>query len=298
MKLGTRGSPLALIQTDLTIAALRRAMPDIGPIEVVIFETRGDVERDGSIEAIGGRGVFTDELDEAVLSGAVDAAVHSVKDLPMTLRQGTVFAAMLEREDPREAFVSPIHARLSDVPKGGMFGSASVRRAALLKALRPDAQFQVLRGNVGERVDALPAMNLDGTILAVAGLKRLGLAHHIREILEPDTLMPDPGQAAIGIVCRRDDLAARRLLARIDHLPTSLAVAAERALLGGAAAHAICGALATVEDGTLTLHAVAADDTGRILARAQLAGPATTAAEIGRALAAQLVDGVRRERVA
>lgn len=299
LKLGTRGSPLALVQTHLVIDALCKGAPELREsIEIITFETKGDVQRDDSIDGIGGRGVFTDELDEAVLDGTVDAAIHSVKDLPMKLRAGTAFAAMLEREDPREAFVSPIHTRLADVPQGGVFGSASVRRQALLKALRPDAQFALLRGNVGERVASLPAHGMDGTILAVAGLKRLGLAAHIREILEPDTLMPDPGQAAIGIVTRQNAFALRRLFARIDHTPTSLAVAAERALLAGTAAHAVCGALATIDGDTLTLRAVAADDTGTIRARDDITGPAHEAADLGRLLAQVIVQKVAQEQVA
>ncbi|MBL8629025.1 MAG: hydroxymethylbilane synthase [Rhodospirillaceae bacterium] len=297
LKLGTRSSPLALVQTELVKAALLKTMPDL-IIEVVTFETKGDVERDASIEDIGGRGVFTDELDDAVMDGTVDAAVHSVKDLPMKLRTGTLFAAMLEREDPREAFVSHIHANLAAVPAGGVFGSASVRRTALLKAIRPDAQFALLRGNVGERVASLPERGLDGTILAVAGLKRLGLQGHIREILEPEALMPDPGQAAIGVIARHNDLATRRIFARIDHAPTSLAVTAERALLAGTAAHAVCGCLATITDDIITLRAVAADDTGAIRARGEISGSPTEAAALGTRLAQTLVQKILQERVA
>lgn len=299
LKLGTRASPLALIQTDLVMAALAEAAPHLrDAIEVVTYETRGDAERRESIEAIGGRGIFTDELDDAVLSGEIDAGIHSVKDLPVKLRSGTAITAMLEREDPREAFVSSVHATLSDVPQGGVFGSSSVRRAALLKALRPDARFALLRGNVGERVAQLPALGLDGTILAVAGLKRLGLTAHIREVLEPATLMPDPGQGAIGIVTRADALPLRRLFARINHAETLQAVTAERSLLAGAANHAICGALATVKNGVLNLRAVAADDDGLIRARDELSGPSETATEIGRRLAQRIVSLVRREHVA
>jgi hydroxymethylbilane synthase len=297
IKLGTRSSPLALIQTNMVKAALLQSTPGLD-IEIVTFETMGDARRDASIDAIGGRGVFTDELDDAVLDGTIDAAVHSVKDLPMKLRTGTVFAAMLEREDPREAFVSHVHAKLADVPAGGVFGSASVRRAALLKALRPDAQFALLRGNVGERVAALPQRNLDGTILAVAGLKRLGLSTHIREILEPETLMPDPGQGAIGVIGRHDDVAVRRIFARIDHVATSHAVAAERALLAGVAAHAVCGALATIENNLLTLRAVAADDDGVIRARESIEGDAADAAALGTRLAQTIVQKLLQERVA
>ncbi|MDX2224084.1 MAG: hydroxymethylbilane synthase, partial [Rhodospirillaceae bacterium] len=225
-----------------------------------------------------------------------DAAVHSAKDLPATLDAGLRIAATLPREDPREAFVSAGYARLADVPEAGVFGTASVRRAALLKALRPKARFDLLRGNVEERVAALHARPLDGTILAVAGLKRLGLAAHIRETLDPDALMPDPGQGAIAIVARGDDASVRLALARINHGPTLLAITAERAVLAAAGAQVVIGALADVNHGVLTLRAVAADPAGRMIARARIAGPARTADALGVAAADRLLASAAQAR--
>jgi len=252
--LGTRGSPLALVQTRLVREALIQARPDLAAgLEVIVFGSRGDSDRSCAIEHLGGRGIFTDELDQAVNDGAVDLAIHSVKDLPVPLPQGLLLTATLEREDAREAFVSTRYACLADVPRGGVLGSASVRRQALVKALRPDLSFGLLRGNVDERIAALDALNFDGTILAVTGLKRLGLERHIREILAPETLMPDPGQGAVGLVSRADNANARLLAARINHAPTLQAVMAERAFLRLAGGRFVVGALATVNTGVMAL---------------------------------------------
>jgi hydroxymethylbilane synthase len=295
--LGTRGSPLALVQARLVRTALVDAL-DLPrtAVEVVAFGSRGDADRSRTIEDLGGRGVFTDELDRAVADGLVDAAVHSAKDLPVQLDAGLRIAATLPREDPREAFVSARHARLADVPETGVFGTASVRRAALLKALRPQARFELLRGNVDERVAALHARPLDGTILAVAGLKRLGLAAHVRETLDPAALMPDPGQGAIAIVARADDAPLRLALARINHGPTLQAVIAERAVLAVAGPHLIVGALAQVHDGQLVVRAVGADVGGHVLARERVAGPARAAEALGGEIGARLLAHTARAR--
>lgn len=258
LKIGTRGSRLALIQTEMVRDALtQRWGGAIGSVDLVGVSTAGDRDRSRAIEDIGGRGVFTAELDDAVLSGTVDLAVHSVKDLPAVLDRGLALAATLEREDPREAFVSAQYARIDDLPAGAVFGSASIRRQALLRRLRPDAHCALLRGNVEERVAAIDTGVHAGTILAVAGLKRLGLANRISQILEPHELMPDPGQGAIGIVCRANDARTRFLLNRINHAPTRVAIAAERAFLAAAGSHAIVGALARFEGGRLALSGVA-----------------------------------------
>lgn len=288
LKLGTRGSRLALIQTDMVRQALAERW-DLPAIEFVTFTTAGDRDRRRSIEEIGGRGIFTDELDEALLSGAIDIAVHSVKDLPAIIDRRLNLAGMLEREDPREAFVSGRYARLRDVPTGAVFGSASVRRQTLLRRLRADARFALLRGNVEERVAALGDGRLDGTILAVAGLKRLGLTHHIGEVLDPNQLMPDPGQGAIGMVCRADDARTRFFLAGISHGLTRSAVAAERAFLAAAGAHAIVGALAQIDGDQLVLRGVAMRDDPASDRADQVAGDPRAPERLGLALARRLL---------
>ncbi|MCB2106327.1 MAG: hydroxymethylbilane synthase [Rhodobacteraceae bacterium] len=281
--LGTRGSRLALIQTELARDALTRALGQSREsVGIEVFETRGDLNRDCSIEQAGGRGVFTDELDAAVLEGRIDAAVHSVKDLPVTLSSGLRLAATLRREDPREAFVSSKYASLAEVPANGIFGTASVRRAALLRAIKPGADFKLLRGNVDERVAALANGIYDGTILAIAGLKRLGLERHISETLPPDILMPDPGQGAIGIVTRAGHAKLRPILARINHRSTLAEITAERTALAIAGGHTIVGALAHVSEQQLTLDTIAASAEGTIERRISISGHMREAAAIGR----------------
>jgi len=286
IKIGTRGSRLALIQTEMVRAALA------APSEAVTFVTGGDKTRDKPLEAInavtGGRGIFSDELDLAILSGDIDCAVHSVKDLPTDLAPGLVLAAMLKREDPREALVSFKHDRFADIPAGAVFGSASIRREALVRALRPDVSFTLLRGNVDERVKSVQERGLDGTILAVAGLKRLGLTHVIKEILPSTMLMPDPGQGAIGIVCAADNRPLRHLLTALNHPPTQIAVTAERAMLAAAGGARPLGALGVVEGGHLVLQGVVASRDGSRIARDSIAGPAALAASLGRALGLRL----------
>lgn len=291
--LGTRASPLALVQTELVMAAILAVRPEFhGRIDVAVFQTRGDQKRDCAIENIGGRGVFTDELDEAVAAGQIDLAVHSVKDLPVPVAGRLMLAAALEREDPREAFVSTRYGSLADVPRGGTLGSASLRRETLVKALRPDLSFELLRGNVDERVAALEHSNLSGTILAVAGLKRLGLTRYIREILAPDTLMPDPGQGAVGVVCRSDNAVARAVAARINHAPTLQAVIAERAFLTAAAGRFVVGALASISGPALSLSAVAANAGGTVVWRQSNHGAINQPVALAQRLAAALPQGV------
>jgi hydroxymethylbilane synthase len=293
LRIGTRASKLALVQVNLFRAALRRAAPELDDrVEVMPFATDGDHRRDVALEVLnaaqGGRGVFSDELDAAVAGGAIDVAVHSVKDTPPVVPTGLVLAATLERADPREAFVSFRHRTLADVPPRTVFGSASQRRQALLAAVCPHADFALLRGNVEERVAQVRAGTCDGTILAVAGLARLDMTGVIAEILPPEVLMPDPGQGAIGIVCARDNLRLRRILASIDHAPTHAAIDAERAALQAIGCAAPVGALARVHGDNLVLDAVVAPRTGGALVRGRIDGPVSHAESLGRVLGLQL----------
>ncbi len=299
IKLGTRGSPLALVQTQLVKQAILAVRPELEDcIDIVKFTTRGDQIRNCAIEAIGGRGVFTDELDEAVASGSVDLAVHSVKDLPVPMLSGLLLAATLEREDPREAFVSTQYQLLAAVPKNAVLGSASLRRETLVKALRPDLSFTLLRGNVDERVVAIDQQHLSGTILAVAGLKRLGLERYIREIFTPETLMPDPGQGAIGIVCRSDNAIARVIASRINHSPTHHAAIAERAFLEAAGGRFVVGALARMSNQVFTLSAVAATTSGVVVWRQDSQGCMSEPVALAQKLAASLPRSAEQGRTA
>jgi hydroxymethylbilane synthase len=230
--IGTRGSPLALAQTheaqDRLAAALGRSKADL-PLSLI--KTAGDAIQDRPLSEAGGKGLFTKELDIALFEGAIDLAVHSAKDLPTLLPDGLVIAGYLPREDARDAFVSRQAATLAALPAGASFGSASLRRQAQVRRLRPDLQITLLRGNVNTRLGKVERGEVGATLLAVAGLKRLGLADRITSILAPDDFLPAVGQGAIAIMTREADEATRAAVAGICDKTTGFQLAAERAFL-------------------------------------------------------------------
>lgn len=291
LRIGSRPSRLALVQVDLVKATLVRRFPDLhGKIETVIFDTPGDRDRSSPLEDLGGRGVFTDNLDEAVVSGQVDCVVHAMKDMAPEFQSGLTLGATLEREDPREVLVSPNYKSLDDIPEGGVFGSSSIRRRALLRRLRPDLQFDLLRGNVEERIAQLEPCQLDGTILAYAGLARLNLVSHIRQIFPLSVLPPDPAQGAIGLVCHSDNFVVRRLLQQINHMPTFAEVVAERALLRSLPqpdALAI-GAIGRATGSHLSVRAMLVSEDGAQEWSGQVEGHIDSAEELGARLASIL----------
>jgi hydroxymethylbilane synthase len=233
INIGTRGSPLALVQAEMTKAALLAAHPALKTqgIEIVPIKTTGDKVQDRTLSEIGGKGLFTKEIEEALLDGRIDLAVHSMKDMPTFLPDGLVIAALLAREDPRDVLISPIADSIAALPPGAVVGTASLRRQAQLLALRPDLQVQPLRGNVGTRLDKLARGEAAATLLALAGLKRLGKANAATAILSTDQMLPAVAQGAIGIEIRENDDRIKALVAPIDHAPTTIAVTAERAFL-------------------------------------------------------------------
>lgn len=265
IRIGTRASRLALVQVELVKKQLFQCVPQLSDrIETVVIDTPGDLDRSLPIESLGGRGVFTGSLDSAVASGTVDCVIHAMKDMSPTMEADLMLAATLKREDPREVLVSSKYQTLGKVPAGAVFGSSSIRRRALLRRLRPDLNFELLRGNVEARIAQLYSRQLDGTILAYAGLARLGLKGHIRDIFPLDVLPPDPAQGAIGIICHRHNFVARRLLQQISHDATFAEVTAERALLASLPqpdALAI-GAIARVHDKALSLSAMLVSEDG------------------------------------
>jgi hydroxymethylbilane synthase len=232
LRLGTRGSPLALAQARMVRQALASAhgLP-ADRIELSVIRTSGDRIQDRPLSEVGGKGLFTKEIEEALIAGAIDLAVHSSKDMPTVLPAGLVLAAFLAREDPRDAFVSLRARSLSDLPQGATVGTASLRRQAMVKRLRPDLAVVPLRGNVETRLRKLDEGVADATLLALAGLKRLGLADKATAVLDVDAFLPAVGQGAIGIETRIDDARTRELLQPIDHADTASALAAERAFL-------------------------------------------------------------------
>jgi len=232
LRIGTRGSPLALAQARMVRAALAAAYGwSEDDIAIEVIRTSGDRIQDRPLAEVGGKGLFTKEIEDALLSGAIDLAVHSAKDMPTVLPDGLMLAACLPREDVRDVFISRKAATLSDLPRGAVVGSASLRRQAMVRRLRPDIAVVPFRGNVETRIRKLDSGEVDATLLALAGLKRLGLAGKATALLEVNDFLPAVGQGAVTIESRIEDTRTRDLLARIDHGPTSVALLAERAFL-------------------------------------------------------------------
>jgi hydroxymethylbilane synthase len=254
-KLGSRGSPLALVQANLVRDALITAHQlDEAEVEIIVIRTTGDAVQDRPLAEIGGKALWTKELDRALLAGEIDAAVHSMKDVETLRPEMIVIAAMLPRADVRDRLVGA--ESIEAIRQGGVIGTSSPRRAAQIRRLRPDLSAVLFRGNVDTRLAKLAAGEADATLLAAAGLERLG-RHDVGVALSTETLLPAPAQGAVGIEARADDSHARRLLAAIDHAETHACVAAERALLAGLQAdcHSPVAALARIQGAILTLEA-------------------------------------------
>ena len=280
LRLGTRGSPLALRQAEQAAAALRAQAPDLD-IETVVIRTTGDRIRDRRLADIGGKGLFAKEIETALAEGRIDAAVHSVKDLETALPEGFVLAAMLEREDPRDGLAGGART-LADLPRGARVGTASLRRQAQMLARRPDLAPGLIRGNVETRLERVRSGEFDATFLAMAGLARLGMAEKAVPIA-PEEMLPAAGQGAVGIECRAGDESLREQLAAIDHEPTSRCVTAERALL--AALDGSCrtpiAAYAELRNGELVLRGRLLTPDGAELREVHRAGPPGDALAVG-----------------
>lgn len=257
-RIGTRGSPLALAQARLVRKLLSEAhgIPE-DDIAIEVISTGGDRSQasNASLTEIGGKGLFTKEIDEAMLAGAIDIGVHSSKDVATRLPDGIVLAAFLEREDVRDAFMSVTVQSLDHLPENAKFGTSSIRRAAQVLRQRPDLEIVPFRGNVGTRLQKLLDGVADATMLAVAGLNRLGEGHRATALLDPEIFMPAPAQGAIGITLRPDDQRIADLIAPLDHDPTHMAISAERAMLAvlDGSCRTPVGALSRLEGRTLTL---------------------------------------------
>ncbi len=288
VRIGTRGSPLALAQAEMVKAGLARTHAELAPegaIEIVVIKTTGDQVQDRALSEIGGKGLFTKEIEEALIDGRIDLAVHSMKDVPTHLPDGLEIACLLEREDPRDVLISSKGSSIATLPKGAVVGSASLRRQAQLLALRPDLKIVTLRGNVGTRLNKLAQGDADATLLALAGLKRLGKADVATAILGMTEMLPAVAQGAIGIEIRATDRRMHGLLAPLHHAATEAAVTAERACLAeleGSCRTPIAAHAELTSDGQLHLRALIAKPDGSQLHRDERSGPAAQAAEIGR----------------
>ncbi|CAA6605740.1 hydroxymethylbilane synthase [Rhodospirillaceae bacterium LM-1] len=292
LRLGTRGSPLALAQAHETQARLAAAFPELaGAVDIEIIKTTGDAVLDRPLAEIGGKGLFTKEIDEALLDGRIDLAVHSMKDVPTLIPDDTVMAALLPREDVRDAFISIKAKSLADLPTGAVVGTASLRRQAQILAKRPDLKVQSLRGNVQTRLKKIEEGVADATLLAMAGLRRLKLEHHVASAIDVADLLPAVAQGAIGIACRTDDARMRSYLAALNDAETEMRVAAERAfltVLDGSCRTPIA-ALAIIENGHMRFEGLIATPDGKRILRAKRNGDSKDAAAMGDAAGRELL---------
>lgn len=291
LKIATRQSPLALWQAEHIKSRLENLHPGL-VVELVTFVTQGDKILDTPLAKIGGKGLFVKELENALLDGRADLAVHSMKDVPMELPEGLSLAVICEREDPLDAFVSNQYASLEELPQGAILGTSSLRRKCQILQARPDLKIVDLRGNVGTRLSKLDAGEYDAIILASAGLKRLGLQERIRHTISAEVSLPAVGQGALGLECRTDDTAVLELISALNHTETDICVRAERAFntyLQGGCQVPIAG-YATLQGDIVTMQGRVGSVDGQVLLKAELTGDITQAEQIGEQVAQQLLN--------
>ncbi len=290
LRIGTRSSPLALTQAQWVRDRIQARVPD-WPIELVHINTKGDRIVDVPLAKVGGKGLFVKEIEEALLAGTIDVAVHSMKDVPTVLPEGLHIGIVPRREEARDAFVSTRYADLAGLPAGAVVGTSSLRRKAQLLGLRPDVQVRDLRGNVGTRLARLDAGDFDAIILAGAGLNRLALGERIGALLAPEQMLPAVGQGALGLELRRADEQLLEQLQFLHHGPTAVAVQAERAYLarleGGC--QVPIGAHAVLKGGELNVTGLIAAVDGTLLLRQTRSAPEADAERLGRELAEELL---------
>lgn len=291
--IGTRESPLAMVQTE-TVAALLKQTHDVlaenGMLVIDAVKTTGDIVLDRPLSEIGGKGLFTKELDRALMDHRVDIAVHSMKDLETWLPEGMAIGCILPREDPRDAFIGAKVKTMDELPVGARVGTASLRRQAQLLAMRPDLDVDVIRGNVQTRLKKLAAGEYDATFLALAGLLRMGMEDVATQILAPETLLPACAQGAVGVTCRADDTRTLEFLKPLDHAPTRAAVMCERAMLDaldGSCRTPIAG-LAEISGDEIKLRGLVAKIDGSEILRGEQSGMLDDAEDIGRATGEEL----------
>lgn len=295
LRIGTRGSPLALTQTGQVIDKLKKLHPVLqkqGATELVVIKTTGDREQSRLLAEIGGKGLFTKELDEAMLAGDIDIAIHSMKDMPTFMPDGIVLHAITERVDPRDAFISPKAKTIEELPQGATIGTASLRRKSQLLYLRPDLKVVPFRGNVDTRLEKLARGEVDATLLAYAGLMRLSKEIAVTSLIETDQLLPAVGQGILAATCRVDDKRANAMIAALAHPPTAAAVLAERAMLAvldGSCQTPIAGLAQIDGTGKLTLRGLIARPDGAEKAEVTLTGLASEAEQLGVQVAERLV---------
>jgi hydroxymethylbilane synthase len=288
---GTRGSRLALQQTEIALAALKAAVPEAN-FEVQTIRTAGD-QSTASLSEIGGRGVFVIELERALLEREIDIAVHSLKDLPTEETPGLAIASILAREDPRDALVSRTGVPLADLPEGAVVGTGSPRRAAQLVALRRDIRVADIRGNVDTRIRKVETGEYDAVVLAAAGLARLGWQKRASQLFDYEQMLPAPGQGALAIQVRTEDAATFATVLKVEHAQTRVAVTAERAFekrLGGGCQAAIAALAMVLDDERIRLSGLVGDPEGGLIFRKEIDGTLIDPASTGLLLAEMLME--------
>jgi hydroxymethylbilane synthase len=291
IRIATRKSPLALWQAEHVAARLSQAFPEI-KTQLVTMVTKGDKILDAPLAKVGGKGLFVKELEQGMLDGIADIAVHSMKDVPVEFPQGLHLAVILEREDPTDAFVSNRYQSLDDLPADAKIGTSSLRRQCQIKEKFPNAEILSLRGNVNTRLAKLDAGEFDAIILASAGLKRLGMADRITQSLPTSVSLPAMGQGAIGIECRVDDVEVNQMLQVLHHEATNICVRAERAMnarLNGGCQVPI-GGFAQIDGETVFMRGLVGSPDGALIYRAEKMGAIAQAEEMGVAIAEDLLS--------
>ncbi|MXP49849.1 hydroxymethylbilane synthase [Pantoea sp. Eser] len=295
-RIATRQSPLALWQAHYVQQRLMSAHPGL-QVELVPMVTKGDIILDTPLAKVGGKGLFVKELEQAMLDGRADMAVHSMKDVPVDFPAGLGLVTICERDDPRDAFVSHHYDSIDALPHSAVVGTSSLRRQCQISTRRPDLVIRSLRGNVGTRLGKIDAGDYDAIILAVAGLKRLGLEDRIRQALPADVSLPAVGQGAIGIECRLNDSQLISLLQALNHVDTAVCVKAERAmntrLEGGC--QVPTGSFAVLEGDELWLRGMVGAPDGSVMVSGERRGPRAQAEQMGISLAEELLNGGARE---
>lgn len=299
IRIATRSSPLALWQAEYVRERLQSLHPGLA-VELVRIKTRGDIILDTPLAKIGGKGLFVKELEQAMYDGTADIAVHSMKDVPMTLPPGMALPVICERDDPHDAFVSNHFTQFAALPPGAHVGTSSLRRSTQIRAARPDLRVSSLRGNVQTRLAKLDSGEFDAILLAAAGLRRLALHQRIAETLAAEMCLPAVGQGAVGIECRADDRDTMTLLAALADADTTDCVVAERAMnrtLEGGCQVPIAG-YAELQGDTLWLRALVASLDGRRILHAEGRAPRADAAQLGARIGEQLLSSGAREILA
>jgi len=291
VKIGTRGSKLALWQANWIKAALNEKFPQ-QDIELAIIKTKGDKILDVPLAKVGGKGLFVKEIEEALLNFQIDIAVHSMKDMPAEIPQGLCIGAVPEREVPADVLISKNHQPFSDLGSGSVIGTSSLRRSAQLRHARPDIKIRPLRGNLDTRLKKMETENLDAIVLAAAGVKRLNLEHRITEYLDSEVMLPAVGQGALCIETRKDDPRIDSLVKALNHAATRAIVLGERAFLnrlGGSCQVPIAGH-GIINQNTYTIVGLVADIDGSQVIKQSLSGPADKTETVGTALAEKLLS--------